>query len=141
MAKTLIGTVVSDKPDKTIVVRVVTHKQHPLYKKQYISSNRFMAHDENNEATEGDKVSIVETRPLSAKKRHTLKKIIEKPAIRGGVVGDVEVVAAKERKEIEKPTKKEAKEKEASEVKEAKPAEKEPKKAPKAKAKKTEDEK
>ncbi len=103
MAKTLIGTVVSDKPDKTIIVKVVTHQQHPVYKKQYIVSRKFMAHDETNEAKEGDKVSITETRPLSARKRYTLKKIIEKPAIRGGIAGDVEVVAAKEKKEIEKP--------------------------------------
>ncbi len=105
MAKTLIGTVVSDKTDKTIVVKVVTHQRHPLYKKQYIDSKKFMAHDEKNEAQTGDKVSIVETKPLSARKRYILKTIIEKPAIRGGVVGDVEVIAAKETKANEATTK------------------------------------
>lgn len=82
MAKTLVGTVVSDRADKTIVVKVVTHRQHPIYKKSYIDSKKFMAHDEKNEAETGDKVSIVETRPLSAKKRFTLKKVIEKPALK-----------------------------------------------------------
>jgi small subunit ribosomal protein S17 len=137
MAKVLIGRVVSDKPDKSIVVKVVTHKQHPLYKKQYISSNKFMAHDEQNEAQEGDKVSIIETRPLSARKRYILKKIIEKPAIRGGVAGDVEVVAAKERKEIVK--KAEPAEEKVEEKTEEKAAKK-PAKAIKTKAKKAEDE-
>ncbi len=102
MAKTLIGMVVSDKADKSIVVKVVTHRRHPLYKKQYIDSKKFMAHDEKNEAQTGDKVSIEETRPLSARKRYVLKTIIEKPAIRGGVAGDVEVVAAKEKKANDK---------------------------------------
>jgi small subunit ribosomal protein S17 len=117
MAKTLIGTVVSDKSDKTIVVKVVTHRQHPVYKKQYIVSHRFMAHDEKNEATTGDKVSITETRPLSARKRYQLNKIIEKPTLRGGIGGDVEVVAAKETKAQEKPvaTPKKAKQQEEEE--------------------------
>jgi len=82
MAKTLIGTVASDKGDKTIVVTVQSIKNHPLYRKQYTVSNRFMAHDENNEAKVGDKVSIVETRPLSARKRFRLERIIETAAIR-----------------------------------------------------------
>jgi len=66
MAKTLIGMVSSNKPDKTIVVTVQTTKTHPLYSKKYFVSKKFMAHDEHNEAQEGDKVAIVETRPLSA---------------------------------------------------------------------------
>ncbi len=81
MAKRLVGVVTSDKADKSIVVRVVTHKTHPIYKKQYISSKKFMAHDEKNEAQTGDKVSIIETRPLSARKRYVLKKIIERPVL------------------------------------------------------------
>jgi small subunit ribosomal protein S17 len=101
MAKTLIGRVTSDKADKTIVVTVVTRKTHSLYRKQYSESRKFMAHDEKNEATTGDKVSIVETRPLSARKRYTLKKIIEKPVLREGVAGDVEV-PMREKKPIEK---------------------------------------
>lgn len=91
MAKTLIGIVTSDKADKTIVVTVSTRKTHPLYRKQYSVSRKFMAHDEKNEATTGDKVSIAETRPLSARKRYTLEEIIERPVLRDGVAGDVEV--------------------------------------------------
>ncbi len=81
MAKTIIGTVSSDKVDKTIVVTVRARKTHPLYRKQYTVSKKFMAHDENNEAKLGDKVSIVETRPLSARKRHALDRVIERAAI------------------------------------------------------------
>lgn len=81
MAKKLIGTVSSSKVDKTIVVTVRTRKTHPLYRKQYTVSKKFMAHDEKNEAELGDKVSIIETRPLSARKRHTLEKVIERAAI------------------------------------------------------------
>jgi small subunit ribosomal protein S17 len=82
MAKTIIGTVSSDKTDKTIVVTVQSRKTHPIYRKQYSVSRKFMAHDEKNEAQVGDKVAIVETRPLSARKRYTLDRIIEKPALR-----------------------------------------------------------
>jgi small subunit ribosomal protein S17 len=82
MAKTLVGTVSSDKADKTIVVTVVTRKTHPIYKKQYSVGKKFMAHDEKNEAQTGDRVSIEETRPLSARKRYVLKEILEKPVIR-----------------------------------------------------------
>jgi small subunit ribosomal protein S17 len=78
MAKQLIGTVTSDKGDKTIVITVRARKTHPLYKKQYTLNTKFMAHDEKNEAKTGDLVSIVETRPLSARKRFALNKIIER---------------------------------------------------------------
>lgn len=82
MAKTLIGTVVSNKVDKTIVVSVLTRKTHPLYHKQYSFSKKFMAHDEKNEAQLGDRVAIVESRPLSARKHFALDRIVEKAAIR-----------------------------------------------------------
>ena len=82
MAKTIIGIVSSNKTDKTIVVTVQTQKMHPLYRKQYAVSKKFMAHDEKNEAQIGDKVAIVETRPLSARKFHTLDRIVETAAIR-----------------------------------------------------------
>lgn len=82
MAKTIIGTVSSSKANKTIVVTVQTRKTHPLYRKQFTVSKKFMAHDEKNEAQTGDKVAIVETRPISARKRYTLDRIIEKPALR-----------------------------------------------------------
>ncbi len=81
-AKTIIGVVSSAKADKTIVVTVATRKTHPLYRKQYTVSRKFMAHDEKNEAQVGDKVSITETRPLSARKRYVLTRIIQKPVIR-----------------------------------------------------------
>lgn len=82
MARTIIGTVSSSAADKTIVVTVRTRKTHPIYRKQYTVSKKFMAHDEQNSAQVGDRVSIVETRPLSARKRFTLERIIEKPALR-----------------------------------------------------------
>ena len=72
------GTVVSDKMDKTITVIVETKKTHPLYGKRVKYSKKFKAHDENNEARMGDKVGIMETRPLSATKRFRLVKIVEK---------------------------------------------------------------
>lgn len=82
MAKTLTGVVVSDKADKTIVISVQTRKTHPIYKKQFTVSKRFIAHDENNEARTGDTVIISETRPISARKHFALSKITEKAAIR-----------------------------------------------------------
>lgn len=82
MARTITGVVSSSKGDKTIVVQVVTRKKHPLYRKQYSSSKKFMAHDEKNEAELGDTVAIVETRPISARKRYMLQRIVEKPALR-----------------------------------------------------------
>ena len=72
------GVVVSDKNDKTIVVRVLRQYIHPLYKKTVRRHKKFMAHDENNEAHEGDIVQIVEHRPMSARKRWALHKIVER---------------------------------------------------------------
>ena len=82
MARVIIGTVSSAKGDKTIVVTVQTRKTHPIYHKQYTVSKKFMAHDETNQAEVGDKVQIIETRPLSKRKHFTLDHIIEKPALR-----------------------------------------------------------
>ncbi|HEY8999062.1 MAG TPA: 30S ribosomal protein S17 [Candidatus Saccharimonadales bacterium] len=82
MSKTIIGTVSSNKTDKTITVMVQTSKEHPLYHKQYKVTKKFLAHDEQNEAQVGDRVEITETRPLSARKRHTLTKVIEKATLR-----------------------------------------------------------
>ena len=75
------GTVVSDKMDKTITIIVETKKTHPLYGKRVKYSKKFKAHDENNEARIGDRVEIMETRPLSATKRFRLVKIIEKAEV------------------------------------------------------------
>ncbi len=72
------GVVVSDKNDKTIVVKVQRQFIHPLYKKTVRRHKKFMAHDENNEAREGDVVQIMEHRPLSARKRWILHKVVEK---------------------------------------------------------------
>jgi len=73
-----LGVVVSDKNDKTIVVRVQRQYIHPLYKKTVRRHKKFMAHDEMNEAREGDVVEICEARPLSARKRWSLHKIVER---------------------------------------------------------------
>jgi small subunit ribosomal protein S17 len=79
--KELVGKVVSDKMDKTIVVLVETYKKHSLYGKRVKYSKKFKAHDENNQAKIGDKVSIMETRPLSKDKRYRLVKVLEEAVI------------------------------------------------------------
>ncbi|NLK44720.1 MAG: 30S ribosomal protein S17 [Tissierellia bacterium] len=76
--KVRIGSVVSDKMDKTVVVAVETFVTHPLYKKQIRRTTKFKAHDENNECSVGDVVRIMETRPLSKDKRWRVVNIIEK---------------------------------------------------------------
>ena len=76
--KTMIGQVVSDKMDKTIVVAVEDSYQHPLYKKTMKRTYKLKAHDENNECGIGDTVEVMETRPLSKDKRWRLVRIIEK---------------------------------------------------------------
>lgn len=76
--KVRVGNVVSNKMDKTIVVAIQELVQHKLYKKSVKRTVKFMAHDENNEAQIGDKVSIMETRPLSKHKRWRLVSIVEK---------------------------------------------------------------
>ncbi len=78
MAKTLIGTVVSDAQDKTIVIKTERRVTHPLYRKQYTVSKRYQAHDEKNEAQLGDVVSIIETRPISKNKSFKLDAIVER---------------------------------------------------------------
>ncbi len=76
--KVLIGEVVSNKMDKSIVVKVETLVKHPLYKKYIKRSKKYMAHDPNNECGIGDRVEIIESRPLSKRKRWRLKRIIER---------------------------------------------------------------
>lgn len=75
--KTTSGIVVSDKMDKTIVVEVSTMVQHPTYKKMLRTSSRIKAHDEMNQAHIGDRVLLMETRPLSKDKRFRLVEILE----------------------------------------------------------------
>ncbi len=78
LRKTRVGKVVSDKMDKTIVVAIETSVKHSLYNKIVRKTVKFKAHDENNECQVGDKVLIMETRPLSKDKNWRLVKIIEK---------------------------------------------------------------
>ena len=78
LRKTRVGVVSSDKMDKTVVVTVKDKIKHPLYKKIVNRTIKFKAHDENNEAHEGDKVSIMETRPLSKDKRWRVVEVIER---------------------------------------------------------------
>ena len=78
LRKTRVGLVVSDKMDKTIVVAIVDNVKHAKYGKVVKRTKKFYAHDENNECGIGDKVEIMETRPLSAKKRWRLVNVIEK---------------------------------------------------------------
>ena len=77
MAKTLTGIVTSDVRDKTITVTVTSRETHPIYGKQYTVSRKYTAHDEKNEAKLGDKVTIVETRPVSKTKSFALQKVEE----------------------------------------------------------------
>ena len=79
--RVLVGKVVSDKMDKTIVVAIDEKKAHPLYKKQSKYTRKFKAHDENNEAHVGDTVQIMETRTLSKEVHFRLVKVIEKAVI------------------------------------------------------------
>lgn len=76
--RTVVGTVVSDKMAKTIVVKVDRQVRHSLYKKYIVRSRRFKAHDERNEAKVGDRVMLVESRPMSREKRWVLQSIIRK---------------------------------------------------------------
>ncbi len=78
--KERVGTVVSAKMEKTIVVAVQRQKKHPMYDKYLKRTSRFMAHDETNDAGEGDTVLIMETRPLSKHKRWRLVEVLERAA-------------------------------------------------------------
>lgn len=76
--KTRVGLVVSDKMDKTVVVAVETPKRHPIYKKTIRRVVKYKAHDEKNECKVGDKVRIIETRPLSREKRWRVAEILSR---------------------------------------------------------------
>ena len=76
--KVRVGVVVSDKMDKTVLVRVDRRVRHPLYKKTLARSNKLAAHDENNDAHVGDTVRVMETRPLSKSKRWRVVEIVER---------------------------------------------------------------
>jgi small subunit ribosomal protein S17 len=78
LRKTRVGKVVSNKMDKTVVVAIETSVKHPLYKKIMRKTTKLKAHDENNECNEGDKVRVMETRPISKEKRWRVVEIVEK---------------------------------------------------------------
>ena len=78
LRKTRVGMVVSDKMDKTVVVAIIDNVKHPLYKKIVKRTVRLKAHDEKNECRVGDRVEVMETRPLSKDKRWRLVSIVEK---------------------------------------------------------------
>ena len=82
LRKTMIGTVVSDKMDKTIVVAVEDNVTHSIYKKTVKKTYKLKAHDENNECKMGDRVEVMETRPLSKDKRWRFIRIVEKAVIK-----------------------------------------------------------
>ena len=77
--KNRIGVIVSDKADKTVTVQVERRFAHPLYGKQVAKTKKYQAHDENNEYKVGDKVRMVETRPVSKTKRWRVTELIERP--------------------------------------------------------------
>jgi small subunit ribosomal protein S17 len=81
MSRLLTGKVVSTKMNKTIVVAVERRKSHPLYKKSYLVTTKFQAHDEKGEAKDGDLVEIIETRPISKNKHFKLKKVLERAIV------------------------------------------------------------
>ena len=78
LRKTRVGVVVSNKMQKTITVAIERRVSHPIYKKYFKKTTKLMAHDEKNECRVGDRVKIMETRPLSLKKRWRLVEIVEK---------------------------------------------------------------
>lgn len=76
--KRLVGVVTSDKMDKTVVVAVTTTRRHPIYEKVLRRVKKYKAHDENNECQIGDRVQIIESRPISRHKRFTVTSILER---------------------------------------------------------------
>ena len=82
LRKTMIGTVVSDKMDKTVVVAVEDSVAHPIYNKTVKRTYKLKAHDEENTCKAGDRVKVIETRPLSKDKRYRVVEIVEKADIK-----------------------------------------------------------
>ena len=116
MAHTLEGIVTSDKRDKTITVSIVSRETHPLYRKQYSKTRKYTAHDEKNQARQGDRVRIAETAPISKAKAYTLVKILERSHGTVELKSDVNEVDLPEKvgaDEIAKAKKAEAEAKEA----------------------------
>lgn len=112
MSKTITGIVTSAKADKTIVISAQTRKTHPLYRKQYTVTSKYMAHDEKNSAQVGDNVTIVECRPISANKRFKLLEInlrakIEQDKLAAVKVEDSGHVESKSKAKVEDTSEKE----------------------------------
>lgn len=109
MALVLTGIVTSDKADKTITVTVQSRQTHPLYKKQYTVSRKYMAHDPKNEAAMGDKVTIREVRPVSKNKTWQLVEVVEhareKMVVRDEVAEELEPETVEVKATDEKETK------------------------------------
>ena len=97
MAKTLTGIVTSDKADKTITLTVTSRETHPIYGKQYTVTRKYIAHDENNEANIGDRVTVKETRPISKRKSFTLVSVDERSHGSIELKADVEGVEEEEK--------------------------------------------
>lgn len=127
MAHSLIGTVTSDKRDKTITVSTLYRETHPLYRKQYTKTRKYTAHDAKNEAKVGDRVEIAMTRPLSKTKAYTLVKVLEKAHSKVELKEDVNEVELPEKKGADQKAKemKAAEAKKAAEEKEAESAKEE----------------
>jgi small subunit ribosomal protein S17 len=108
MKRLIRGRVYSNKGDKTIVVRVVMRQTHPLYKKQYTRHRKYMAHDAKNEAQVGDLVIIRESKPISARKRFILDKIVEKAGAEfkeADAAADVPMAELEKKQQPKKPAK------------------------------------
>ncbi len=109
MAKLITGVVSSISGNKTIAVKVERRRTHPILRKQYLDSKKFMVHDEKNEALVGDKVSIVETRPISATKHFKLESILVRPKLRDDSLSvlkaDAEIPTSEKEVVTEKPKK------------------------------------
>ncbi|MCD6114770.1 30S ribosomal protein S17 [bacterium] len=108
--KTMIGVVVSDKMDKTVVVRVEKIKIHPKFKKHYKIHKKYKAHDEKNECKKGDLVIIQETRPLSKEKRWRVVKILSKQELLEEKASDEQDIEKEEKKSTEEKTQKDKEE-------------------------------
>ena len=81
LTRTLVGTVTSDKMDKTVTVLVERRVKHPLYGKYVVESKKYHAHDETNQSGVGDRVEIAETRPVSKTKAWTVTRVLEKAVV------------------------------------------------------------
>jgi small subunit ribosomal protein S17 len=87
--KTIVGTVISNKMEKTVIVQVTRLTKHPKYGKYYKVSKKYKVHDENKEARVGDTIQMIESRPISKEKRFRLQKIVERAKMDSSLVVEV----------------------------------------------------